>query len=131
MHGDFHPWNILFRKGIDFTVIDRSRGEWGEPADDVTSMTINYVFHSLQKYGVLYSTFEKMFLKFWETYLTASQDDEILKTVQPFYAWRSLVLLNPVWYPRIAIPIREQLLRFIENVLAIETFNPERINELL
>ncbi len=131
VHGDFHAWNILFRKGVDFTVLDRSRGEWGEPADDVTSMTINYVFHSLQKYGALYSTFEKMFLKFWETYLNATKDIEILKTVQPFYAWRSLVLLNPVWYPRLAIPIREQLLGFVKNVLAVETFAPERINELL
>ena len=38
VHGDFHPWNILFRKGTDFTVLDRARGEWGEPADDVGTM---------------------------------------------------------------------------------------------
>src|SRR5262245_14633369 len=35
VHGDFHPWNILFREGADFMLLDRSRGEWGEPADDV------------------------------------------------------------------------------------------------
>ena len=35
MHGDFHPWNLLFREGVEFSVLDRSRGEWGEPADDV------------------------------------------------------------------------------------------------
>ncbi|MEK7372691.1 MAG: phosphotransferase, partial [candidate division NC10 bacterium] len=35
VHGDFHPWNLLFREGTDFSVLDRSRGEWGEPADDV------------------------------------------------------------------------------------------------
>jgi hypothetical protein len=29
VHGDFHPWNILFREGTDFVVLDRSRGEWG------------------------------------------------------------------------------------------------------
>jgi len=44
VHGDFHPWNVLFREGVDFTVLDRSRGERGEPADDVTAMTINYIF---------------------------------------------------------------------------------------
>lgn len=38
VHGDFHPWNVLFREGTDFTVLDRSRGEWGEPADDVAAM---------------------------------------------------------------------------------------------
>jgi aminoglycoside phosphotransferase (APT) family kinase protein len=47
VHGDFHPWNVLFRRGTDFSVLDRSRGEWGEPADDVTSMTMNYLFFSL------------------------------------------------------------------------------------
>src|SRR5690349_12840046 len=34
-HGDFHPWNLLFTAGTEFSVLDRSRGEWGEPADDV------------------------------------------------------------------------------------------------
>lgn len=29
VHGDFHPWNILFREGTEFVVLDRSRGEWG------------------------------------------------------------------------------------------------------
>jgi hypothetical protein len=27
VHGDFHPFNILFRKGAEFSVLDRSRGE--------------------------------------------------------------------------------------------------------
>ena len=32
VHGDFHPWNILFRDGTDFSVLDRSRGEFfGDP----------------------------------------------------------------------------------------------------
>ena len=131
VHGDFHPWNILFQEGIQFRVLDRSRGEWGEPADDLTSMTINYVFHSLQKYGDLHWTYEKMFLNFWEKYLKESKDTEILNAVQPFYAWRSLVLLNPVWYPRLEQSVREKLLRFLRNILATERFAPERIKELL
>jgi hypothetical protein len=53
VHGDYHPWNILFRKGADFTVLDRSRGEWGDPADDVSSLTVNYLFYSLQTSGRL------------------------------------------------------------------------------
>ena len=51
VHGDFHPWNILFRKGTDFSALDRSRGEWGDPADDITSLTLNYAFFSLQRSG--------------------------------------------------------------------------------
>jgi aminoglycoside phosphotransferase (APT) family kinase protein len=44
VHGDFHPWNILFQNDCDFAVLDRSRGEWGDPADDVAPLTINYLF---------------------------------------------------------------------------------------
>jgi len=53
IHGDFHPWNILFRPGIDFQLLDRSRGEYGDPADDLTSLTVNYFFFSLQRSGRL------------------------------------------------------------------------------
>lgn len=38
VHGDFHPWKILFELGADFRLLDRSRGEFGDPADDVTSL---------------------------------------------------------------------------------------------
>jgi hypothetical protein len=44
VHGDFHPWNILFSEAADFTVLDRSRGEFGDPADDVACLSMNYVF---------------------------------------------------------------------------------------
>lgn len=27
VHGDYHPFNILFREGTDFPVLDRSRGD--------------------------------------------------------------------------------------------------------
>jgi hypothetical protein len=43
VHGDFHPWNILFRTGLDFSLLDRSRGEYGDPADDIVSLTMNYL----------------------------------------------------------------------------------------
>ncbi len=38
VHGNLHPWNLLFRSRTDFSVLDRSRGEWGEPADDVAAL---------------------------------------------------------------------------------------------
>ncbi|HXG04378.1 MAG TPA: phosphotransferase, partial [Candidatus Binatia bacterium] len=49
VHGDFHPWNLLFRDGTDFSVLDRSRGEWGEPADDVAALAVNYLFFGLRR----------------------------------------------------------------------------------
>jgi hypothetical protein len=128
VHGDFHPWNVLFREGTDFTVLDRSRGEWGEPADDVTAMTINYIFYSLQRYGELTGVFEHLFRLFWKNYLEKTGDWEILEVVQPFYAWRGLVVASPIWYPNLTRDVRVKLLNFVRNVLHFERFNLEGVN---
>jgi len=128
VHGDFHPWNVMFREGTDFTVLDRSRGEWSEPADDVTAMTINYIFYSLQKYGELAQVFEHLFRLFWENYLQKTGDREILEVIQPFYAWRGLVVASPVWYPNLSKDVRVKLLNFVRNVLRFERFDLERVN---
>jgi hypothetical protein len=131
VHGDFHPWNILFREGTDFTVLDRSRGEWGEPADDVTAMTINYIFYSLQKYGMITGVFERLFHLFWENYLQKTGDSEILEVVQPFYAWRGLVVASPIWYPSLSKDVRLKLFNFINNVLQCETFDLRNVNSYI
>jgi len=131
VHGDFHPWNILFRRGVDFSVLDRSRGEWGEPADDVAAMTINYLFYSLQKHGALQGSFERLFKLFWENYLRATGDFEILEVVQPFYAWRGLVVASPVWYPKLGRRVRVKLLNFVKNVLREEKFDLNHVNSYL
>ncbi|RLI19555.1 aminoglycoside phosphotransferase family protein [Candidatus Bathyarchaeota archaeon] len=131
VHGDFHPWNVMFRQGTDFTVLDRSRGEWGEPADDVTSMTINYIFYSLQAYGRLKGQFRTLFELFWKTYLNDSQDEEILNVVQPFYAWRALVVASPIWYPNLKAEVRMKLFNFIKNVLSTEKFDIDDVNSYL
>jgi hypothetical protein len=131
VHGDFHPWNVLFREDVDVTVLDRSRGEWGEPADDITAMTVNYVFYSLQKYGELAGVFERLFSLFWKNYLNKTGDKEILEVVQPFYAWRGLVVASPVWYPDLSRDVRVKLLNFVRNVLQCERFDLERVNSYL
>ena len=131
VHGDFHPWNILFREGQDFTVLDRSRGEWGEAADDVTCMTINYLFSSLVRAGKLYGPFEKMFMLFWENYLGKTNDREILEVAAPFLAWRGLVIASPVWYPHLPAGVREKIFTFIGNVLATGRFEYDKVNRYL
>jgi hypothetical protein len=128
VHGDFHPWNVLFREGVDFTVLDRSRGEWGEPADDVAALTINYIFYSLQKYGELKGVFQRLFMNFWINYLMKTEDKEILEVVQPFYAWRGLVVASPVWYPHLEKGVRVKLLNFVKNVLQCDEFDPKDVN---
>ncbi|MCD6470225.1 aminoglycoside phosphotransferase family protein [Candidatus Bathyarchaeota archaeon] len=131
VHGDFHPWNILFHEGLDFTVLDRSRGEWGEPADDLAAMTINYLFYSLQTYGEIKDPFKMMFEIFWENYLNKTGDEEILSVIQPFYAWRGLVIASPIWYPNLPTEIREKIFNFIKNVLGTEKFNPKIVSSYL
>lgn len=129
VHGDFHPWNVLFRKGTDFSVLDRSRGEWGEPADDVTSMTINYLFFSLCRWGKLQGPLEVMFRLFWDSYIEASHDHAVTEAAAPFFAFRGLVLASPVWYPKLPIEVRRTIFRFIEHVLDEPKFDPARVNE--
>lgn len=127
VHGDFHPWNILFRNDTDFTVLDRSRGEWGEPADDLATITINYLFFSLQQSETIGGIFEEMFLAFWQNYISKTGDRDMLEVVAPFYAWRGLVIASPVWYPKLSNTIRMKLVQFIINVLNDKRFNPENI----
>lgn len=131
VHGDFHPWNILFRKGTDFTVLDQSRGEYGEAADDIAAMSINYLFYSLQKYGKLSGPFKELFQLFIENYLEKSGDQDLLSIIQPFYAWRGLVLASPKWYPALSYEVRRKLLNFINNCLESESIVLERINSYL
>ncbi|MBM4123463.1 MAG: aminoglycoside phosphotransferase family protein [Nitrospira sp.] len=128
VHGDFHPWNVLFRCGTDFSVLDRSRGEWGEPADDVTAMTINYLFFSLCRWGRLQGPFEVLFREFWERYLAASRDRAVLECAAPFFAFRGLVIASPLWYPKLSLQVRRSLFNFIQNVLAEERFDPAEVN---
>ncbi len=132
IHGDFHPWNILFSPALesatDFRVLDRSRGEYGDPADDVTCITINYLFFSLQQSGRLERAFETLFLRFWDRYLEKTGDREMLEVAAPFFVFRALVLASPVWYPSLDDSVRGKLLNFILNILEQDRFEPRRVN---
>lgn len=128
VHGDFHPWNILFDGEAEFCLLDRSRGEWGDPADDVTCITMNYLFFSLQKSGQLEGSFEKLFRRFWDSYLQQSNDREILEVAAPFLVFRGLVMAHPVWYPNLNRGTRGKLFRFMETVLNTDVFNPQEVN---
>ena len=128
VHGDFHPWNILFREGADFTVLDRSRGEWGEPADDVACLTLNFLFFSLQRAGRLDGSFETLFRGFWDRYLERTGDTEMLEVIAPFYAFRALVVASPVWYPTLQEPVRRRMFDFMTAVLDESRFDPARVN---
>lgn len=131
VHGDFHPFNVLFTEGPHFSVIDRSRGEWGMAEDDVSCMVINYLFFGLQQNGRFSHPFTDLYHTFWETYLTHHPDPELFHTIAPWFAWRALVLASPNWYPTISHPIRHHLLTFAQNILAAPTFEYKEVEGYL
>lgn len=156
IHGDFHPGNILFkevnsngsedgisntgnpespnselRTGFDFILLDRSRGPWGEPADDITALTINYIFFSVRFHGRMHGAYDEGLKLFFEDYVRRSGDSDIYSVVQPFFAFRGVVVANPLFYPELTLPQRKRIFRFVNNVLNEEVFDPEKINDYL
>ena len=132
VHGDFHPWNLLFREGTDFSVLDRSRGEWGEPADDVAALAINYLFFGLRRRAARcdIEPFLTLFRIFLETYLKASGDTELCKLMPPFLAFRALVIAHPRWYPTLVHATRTALIRFARCMMDDCLFDPSDVAAL-
>lgn len=131
VHGDFHPWNILFREGSDFTLLDRSRGEWGEPADDIAALSINFLFFSLLRSGRVEGPFRDLFDLFYGAYLEGTHDLELNSVIPPFYVFRALVIASPRWYPDLPEEVRVKLLRFVQAMLRIEQFDRKDLNQYL
>ena len=134
-HGDFHPWNILFREGTDFSLLDRSRGEWGEPADDVAALAINYLFFGMRKAAAhgergVAEPFRGLFHDFLNTYIQASRDYELLETLPPFLAFRALVLAHPRWYPDLPDTVRSDLAHLARSLTRLTRFDPADVSWL-
>ncbi|HET9624793.1 MAG TPA: phosphotransferase [Kofleriaceae bacterium] len=127
-HGDFHPFNVVFDGG-ELTLLDASRGACGDPADDLTAMAINFLLFAIddppawQGLGVLWR-------KWWADYLAARPDRDLLAVAPPFWAWRTLVVCNPQFYPKLSPAGRGKLLGFAEAVLAAGVLDPARAEEL-
>jgi hypothetical protein len=131
VHGDFHPWNVLWREDDEFTLLDRSRGEWGDPADDVSCMAINYLFFSLRAHGRLAGAFEALWRTFFDDYLGTTGDAELLRVIPPYLVWRALVLASPLWYPDLDVGVRRALFQFIDRLLQVDEFDWWDVNALL
>ena len=151
IHGDFHPGNIWFKEpgnteqrvkdegqdaqstqaASDFVLLDRSRGPWGEPADDVTALAINYIFFSIRYHGDVRGAFLEGFEIFFDEYIKASGDAEINEVAAPFFAFRGAVVANPVFYPDVTSGQRSLIFRFMHNVLDAAEFRPSKVNDYL
>ncbi len=155
IHGDFHPGNIWFREEskksevrskqnkidksqeyatqnqTDFILLDRSRGPWGEPADDVTALTINYIFFSIKNHGDIRGAYLEGLRLFFEEYIKDSGDKEITKVAAPFFAFRAAVVANPVFYPELNAESRKKIFRFADSVLSVDDFDVGKVNEYI
>ncbi len=129
IHGDFHPGNIWFRDK-DFILLDRSRGPWGEAADDITALTVNYIFFSIRYYGDLVEPYTEALKLFYNEYMTQTGDYELLKVVQPFYAFRAAVVGNPIFYPDVSPYRRRIIFNFMKNILRYDIFELDSVQEL-
>jgi hypothetical protein len=158
IHGDFHPGNIWFKEAqsrdqiakdeeqraedkeesgksfsaaSDFILLDRSRGPWGEPADDVTALAINYVFFSIKHHGDVRGAYLEGLRLFFDEYIRESGDGDIMAMTAPFFAFRGAVVANPVFYPELTSIQRGLIFRFIHHVLDADVFKPEKVNDYL
>jgi hypothetical protein len=130
VHGDFHPFNIVFSGDAELALLDASRGALGEPADDVTALAINFVFFALDHGGAWRRGLGPLWHRLWTRYLRASNDRELLEVAAPWLAWRALVIANPRWYPRLSAAGRDRLLGWIERVLDARRFDPGTADEV-
>lgn len=141
IHGDFHPGNIWFKEvhssqltvdgQLDFILLDRSRGPWGDAADDITALTINYIFFSINHFNKLDGTYLEAIKLFYDEYIKKTGDFEIYGIVAPFYAFRGVVVANPVFYPDITPENRRKIFNFVHGVLNDKSFNIEKVNEYI
>lgn len=130
-HGDFHPFNLLFNEGVELRVLDASRGVAGDPADDLSALSINYLFFALRERDRFDGALRQLWSRFFASYLERRPDEEMFRSIGPLYAWRSLVLACPAWYPDVSTELRDRLLRFSERLLDGAPFHPEKVEDLL
>lgn len=131
IHGDYHPFNIIFTEKGELLVMDRSRGEWGEPADDVACLSINFLWYAILHKGDFSGPFKELFEDFLSDYLEKTQDYEMLKVMAPFYAFRTLVIASPLYYPETPNEVRRKLFNFMLGALNAEEFDSREIDSYL
>ena len=116
---------------IDFVLLDRSRGPWGDSADDITALTINYIFFSIRHHGSVKGSYFEGLRMFFEKYVALTGDEELYSVVAPFFAFRGAVVANPVFYPDLTLDQRKLIFRFVNNVLDDDKFRLEKVNDYL
>ncbi|MEP6860334.1 MAG: phosphotransferase [Deltaproteobacteria bacterium] len=127
-HGDFHPFNIVFDDDTP-AFLDASRGACGDPADDLTALAINFLLFAADD-PPAWRSLGVMWRHWWATYLGHRDDPDLLAVAPPFLAWRTLVVCNPHFYPKLGERGRDLLLGFCEDVLAAGFLDPMAAEEM-
>jgi aminoglycoside phosphotransferase family enzyme len=130
IHGDFHPSNIIFNGGR-ISVLDASREVYGDPADDVIAMAINYIWFAVMQSGSFKGPFAELFRIFWSSYFKMAANRHILRTAGIFFAFRGVVVAHPVFYSAQSDDVRRKMMRLVDRLLSASSFNPNRINDYL
>lgn len=128
-HGDFHPFNLVF-DGTELACLDASRGTCGDPADDVTALAVNFILFAIDARRSWSRGLGVLWHRFWETYLAARPDPDLLRVAPPFFAWRTLVVCNPTFYPKLDDAARIELLDFAREALDAGALDPRAADRL-
>ncbi len=130
IHGDFHPGNIIF-SGETFKVLDASREEYGDSADDLTSLALNYFWYSLQQNNNFSGVFKELFELFWGNYIKKTNDVTLDKIAPLFFAFRGVVMAHPLFYPNQSDDVRKKIFGFVNNVLNNEEFKIKDVSSYI
>lgn len=130
VHGDYHPGNIWW-EGDEMTVLDRSRGIWGEPADDVVALAINHIFYALRDRDAFEGPFAELFHAFLDAYVRETGDDDLYAFMGGFLAFRVAIVAHPTFYPQLSDRQRVRLFRFAVRAMEAGRFDPAKVDQWL
>ncbi len=144
VHGDFYPGNILFNDK-ELVLLDRSRFRYGDPADDVTCLAMNFINYSVLAHGEFRNPFKILLESFLEKYLKSTKDNEMMKVAPLFFVFRSLVCIHPSFYSPEWMKSRgfkdesikninankKKIVNFAKNILNEEKFKMDKIDSYL
>lgn len=109
VHGDFYFSNIAFNDNNELIMMDRSRGEYGEPAEDVACILINNIMYAYRQNAKYEGPFKELNDIFMKRYLEKTNDHEILEVLPLFTIGRSVIIFCPSFNPDIDDKARRQL----------------------